>query len=94
MTSIIQNNKECFVCGTKNNLHKHHIFEGRNRSNSEKYGCWCFLCNIHHNMSGKGVHFNKELDNRLKELAEIKWLCQDYDRNINDFIDIFRRNYL
>ena len=29
--SIIQKDKECFVCMKKNNLHLHHIMFGRNR---------------------------------------------------------------
>lgn len=90
MESIIQNKKECYVCKSTLNLHKHHIFEGRNRNNSEKYGCWCWLCARHHNMSDAGVHFNKELDIRLKQTTQ-KAFESKYKE---DFISIFRRNYL
>ena len=39
MNSVLQSEKECFVCGTNLNLHSHHIFFGTaNRKLSEKYG--------------------------------------------------------
>ena len=88
MKSIMSNEKVCYVCGSPN-VHKHHIFYGTaNRRLSEQYGCWCYLCPAHHNMSGAGVHFNKELDIQLK---------QECQRRFNDderFIRIFGRNYM
>lgn len=91
MNSIMQNEKRCYVCNTTLNLHKHHVFEGRNRNNSEKYGCWVYLCAKHHNMSDEGVHFNKELDKKLKMEAQ-----NNFNMNFSekDFIEIFKRNYL
>ena len=89
MNSIIQDKKECYVCKTTIGLHKHHIFEGRNRKNSEKYGCWCWLCPKHHNMSDEGVHFNKRFDNYLKRYTQ-----RVFEVIYNEeFINIFRRNY-
>ena len=67
--SIVSNERICLVCSTTHNLHKHHIFYGTGkRMLSEKYGCWCYLCGVHHNLSIAGVHFNKALDNELKEM--------------------------
>ena len=72
--SIISNEHYCLICGTTQNLHKHHIFFGSaNRKKSEKYGCWCYLCGKHHNLSNEGVHFNKDLDNRLKKMTQKKF---------------------
>lgn len=88
--SIISNEKECLVCKTPFNLHKHHIFFGPNRKNSEKYGCWCYLCGRHHNQSNEGVHFNKTLDNKLKKYAQQKFE-EAYPEQ--DFLKIFGRNY-
>ena len=74
MHSIIQNEKCCFVCRTTYNLHDHHIFYGTsNRKQSEKYGLKVWLCGADHNMSNRGVHFNKELDLELKQLAQAKF---------------------
>lgn len=91
MESIIQDEKECWVCGRKGDLHRHHIFEGRNRQMSEKYGLTVWLCPEHHNMSGRGVHYNKDLDLRLKqeaqEVFEAKFSHQEY-------MNVIGRNYL
>lgn len=90
MKSIISDEKKCYKCGTTINLHSHHIFEGRNRKNSEKYGLKVWLCGRHHNLSKEGVHFNKEFDLELKKIAQKKFK-KVYKE---EFIDIFRRNYL
>ena len=91
--SLISNEKVCCVCGTIFNLHKHHIYGGANRSKSEKYGCWCYLCATHHNMSDQGVHFNRDTDLKLKQYCEEQWL-KKYDKTTDDFIREFGRNYL
>lgn len=92
MRSIVQFERECLVCKSTNNLHKHHIFFGSaNRKLSEQYGCWCYLCARHHNMSNEGVHFNKPLDNLLKKHAQ-KIFTEVYPDL--DFVKIFGKNYL
>ena len=45
-------------------------FFGRNRRNSIKDGCCIFLCGRHHNMSNEGVHFNHDLDLKIKKEME------------------------
>lgn len=90
--SIISNERECFVCHTTQNLHKHHIFRGYAfRKVSEHYGLWVYLCGYHHNLSNEGVHFNKELDTKLKQLAQKKFMEKYPDK---DFIKELGRNYL
>jgi hypothetical protein len=92
MRSIVSNEKVCLICGTTLNLHRHHILYGSGkRQLSEKYGCWCYLCAKHHNMSNEGVHFNKVLDNKLKGLAQ-KRFKEVYPQL--EFIKIFGKNYL
>lgn len=92
MDSVFQNKKECWVCKTTNDLHSHHILYGiANRKYSEKYGLKVWLCAKHHNMSNVGVHFNKLLDNKLKQLAQKKF---EETHTREEFIKIFGRNYL
>lgn len=92
MKSIIQENKECWVCGTTQDIHEHHIIYGTaNRRLSEKYGLKVWLCGKHHNLSNEGVHFNRELDLRLKQLAQ-KRFKEEYPNE--DFLKIFGRNYV
>ena len=91
--SIVSNIRDCYICGKPYPLHKHHIFYGSaNRKQSEKYGCWVYLCPIHHNLSNAGVHFNKAFDLELKRRAQIAF--ETYHGSRADFIKIFGRNYL
>ena len=91
--SLISNDQVCHVCGSPFNLHKHHIFFGvANRKKSEEDGCWCYLCAKHHNFSNEGVHYNKELDMKLKKECEVLWVNKN--GTIEDFIKRYGRNYL
>ena len=91
--SLLCNNKMCFICGTTFNLHKHHIFGGANRSKSEKDGCWCYLCASHHNMSNKGVHFDRNKDLELKKICQVAWMTEN-KKTVEDFIKEYGRSYL
>ena len=41
--SILQKDKECFLCTRMQDLEQHHIFGGPNRKWSEKYGLKVWL---------------------------------------------------
>lgn len=91
MKSIIQNNKECYVCKTTLGLHLHHCIYGvGKRKLADKYKLTVWLCGYHHNMSDASVHFNKELDTHLKQLAQMKFE-ETYNKS---FLEVFGRNYL
>ena len=91
--SILVNNfDECIECGTTRDIHKHEVFFGTaNRKLSIKYGLVVPLCAYHHNMSNKGVHFNKKLDTELKQMAQRRFNVVYPDL---DFIKVFGKNYL
>ena len=91
MKSILQDKKECYVTGVTRYLHKHHIYGGANRKISEKNGFYVYLTPHWHNMSDKGVHFNKELDNRLKMECQRKY---EETHTRAEFIALIGRNYL
>lgn len=92
MKSIIQTERECYVCGTTQDIHEHHIFEGTaNRRQSEKYGMKIFLCGRHHNMSNQGIHFNKELDISVKQMAQ-EIFEETHTRE--EFREIYGKSYL
>lgn len=94
MKSIIQTKKECYITKSTINLHKHHIFEGTaNRRLSEEDGMWLWLRADWHNMSDYGVHFNKELDLKLKRIGQKAWQ-EYYNKTKEDFIARYGRNYL
>ena len=90
--SIYSNEKKCVVCGTTYNLHRHHVYYGMaHRKLAEQYGCWVYLCARHHNGSNEGVHFNKELDLKLKQEMERAFI-KTYPQI--DFKGVFRKDYL
>lgn len=68
---LTDNLRHCIITGSPD-VHIHHVFGGANRSKSEGDG---FIIPLHpnmHNMSNKGVHFNREMDLHYKRL------CQKY----------------
>lgn len=92
MESIIQSERECFVCKTKNNLHMHHIFYGTaNREVSERNGFKVYLCGYHHNLSNFGVHFDNKLDIALKRYAQ---QIYEQEHTREDFIKLVGKSYL
>jgi len=91
--SLISDERQCYVCGTTLNLHRHHIYPGNGRREvSEKYGCWVYLCARHHNMSNAGVHFDKKLNDHLRRLCQKRWEKAYGTRK--EFVQHFGRNYL
>lgn len=77
-----------------NGSHRHECFYGTaNRKKSIKDGLVVFLKPELHNMSNKGVHFNKEFDLMIKREAEKRWL-EYYNTTIEDFIIEYGKNYL
>ena len=84
--SIITNNLSyCIVCGKpKQDLNE--IFGGRNRQNSMKYGLVIPMCRRCH----REYTDNVEMQLKWKKLGQEKF-NECYDE---DFIDIFKRNYL
>lgn len=91
--SILQDTKQCYVCGNTN-IHTHEVYYGaKNRNKSIEDGCCVYLCARHHNMSNQGVHFNKQLDLQLKQSMERKWL-EVYNKTIEDFIQRYGKNYI
>lgn len=103
MKSILQKEKECFICRLIANssddyifvpvtgLHDHHVFYGTaNRKNSEKHGLKVWLC-INHHTGDNGVHRNRTLDLDLKTRAQKVF---EYKHSREEFIEVFGRNYL
>ena len=89
--SIISNERECVICRSEYNLHKHHIYGGSRRKNSEKYGCWIYLCAYHHNMSDHGIHFNSNLELKAKAICQHKFEAK---HSHEEFMAVFGRDYL
>lgn len=93
MKSVLQTEKECFVCKRTTNLHVHHVLYGTaNRKKSEQYGYKIYLCPEHHNMSSNGIHFNRPLDLSIKAMAQKHFEKNHGSRT--DFIKEFGKSWL
>ena len=91
MKSILQTEKECFVCKTTYGLEEHHCMYGSaNRKQSEKYGLKVWLCHEHHR-GNSGVHFNKELDLKIKKIAQSTF---EREHTREEFRAIFGKSWL
>lgn len=93
MKSIIQTERECYLCGNPR-VEEHHIFGGANRINSERYGLKVWLCRAHHT-GDAGVHFNAELMRAMHKLGQKAFEdryaeCDDHGA----FRAVFGKNYL
>jgi len=79
--------KHCFICKRKKE-ELHEIYAGRNRLNSMKYGFVLPLCHECHSLNQNNPFFNDFWHKNGQEY----WECNIGSRN--EFIAIFRRNYL
>ena len=88
MKSIIQDGKECYLCGTTINLHLHHVFFGTyRRKQSDDYGVTVYLCQKHHNE----LHARRELQVWLFKIAQTKF---EEIYGHEKYKQIFKINYL
>ncbi len=89
--SILQSEKECFMCGTTRNLERHHVIFGRaGRKISDKLGLTIWLCYEHH--KGRlGPHLDSETDLRLRRFARP---CYEDKHSRDEWIEKIGRNYL
>lgn len=78
----------CCNCGSMYQITKHEIFEGRNRQNSMKYGFVLPLCLSCHKKLQDDVEFNDKWKIKAQKYFE------DHYGTREQFLDIFRRNYL
>ena len=74
--SILQSQKECFVCRrwynvkTVRGLEEHHVLTGPLRSFAEQQGLMVWLCHRPHNQPGFSAHFDPALAQQLKCYAQ------------------------
>lgn len=80
----------CYICG-RPYPEKHHVLFGKNHKMADKYKLLIPLCNVHHRDSKEGVHFKKELDTKLKQMAQEKF---EKLYGHEKWMEIFQENYL
>lgn len=90
--SIITDNMDfCFVCGRPREC-IHHVYYGvANRRIADKHGFVIPLCNSCHT-GRNGVHFNKVLDQKIKQHCQAKFEALGHTREA--FRLLFGKSYL
>ena len=104
MKSIMQKDKECYLCRKQAEregcfglfptagLECHHIMHGTaNRKMSERYGLKVWLCVRHHREGSEAVHSNRELDLELIRDAQRKF---EELHSHDEWMSTFMKNYL
>ena len=92
MDSIMQDIRERYITGDTHALHKHHIYFGNpNRRISEAWGFWVWLRWDWHNGAEYGVHFNRDLDLRLKRACQERF---EENHTRDQFRQIIGKSYL
>ena len=89
--SIMQTDRACYICGRLDGLERHHVMAGSNRKLSETYGLWFYVCHKHHTDPREGVQYNKELNLKAKQDAQMAFQ-KYYGRKL--WMQLFRKNYL
>lgn len=89
--SILQEEKECYITGSKINLHLHHIYPGSNRKISDREGFFIWLRADWHVGQMYSVHENADLMIRLKQECQKKY---EETHSREEFIRLIGRNYL
>lgn len=89
MKSIIQHERECFICGRREPLHRHHCLEGSYKQKSEAYGLTVWLCYEHHMMA----HENEKLLAWIRKKAQEKAMAY-YGWDTAEFITKIGRNFI
>ena len=74
--------------------HRHEVFFGTaNRKKSIEDGLVIYLTPELHNMSDKGIHFNRSFDLWAKRVAERTWI-EYYGLAVVEFVNRYGKNYL
>lgn len=90
MKSIIQDKKECLVCGSWN-VEEHCIFSNK-KELSDKYGLKVWLCPTHLNLIKNSNNGKKhKLGNELDKLGQKAF---EWKHTRNEFVNLFDKNYL
>ena len=86
--SVFTSDDHCMICKTVHYLTWNEIFRGRNRTNSMKYGFCLRMCLSCHQQYQEDTSFNDYWHKKAQLYFEEHYGTRE------DFIRIFRRNYL
>lgn len=81
----------CYICGRFGKMQNHHMIHGNGRRNlADEDGLCVWLCmECHSRLHSTGAH-----DLELKQEAERRWMMDNPEKTIEDFIERYGKNYL
>lgn len=88
MPSLLQDEKACYVTGSRQRLDCHHVYHGPRRKAADRWGCWVWLRHDVHMALHSG---DADLDRRLKRE------CQERFEEIwghEKFMEVFGKSYI
>lgn len=89
--SILQSDpSQCYICGRRTMLERHHVIGGNSRWKSEEDGLYIACCRPDHEHITR--HPNGDLDRSLKKEAQRKW-CEYYGKTKEEFRERYGRLY-
>lgn len=101
MNPITDDMTHCIICGTGENIHKHHLIAGTsNRKKSTEFQLVVPLCAKHHNLGNNSMHLNPDmmiLGKIIGQLAFEKQYCAfnyTYEEAREKFRNVFGKSYL
>ena len=86
---VVKDMHTCIFCGRPREA-IHHAFGGANRKNSTKYHLLIPLCNEHHNTSYHSVHFDRDMDIKVKSMAQMAF---ENKYGHEKFMEVFGKNF-
>jgi len=92
MKSILGDQDSCYICGRTGPLEIHHVYKGKNRKNSEKYGLKVKLCSYCHR-SENGVHGKNGHMKDITLKRQFQYIFEQQHGH-EKFMQIIGRNYL
>ena len=85
--NMISEEKKCFLCGSRNNLQKHHCHHGIRRKAADRFDLCVWLCaHCHQLLHDKGLH-DRDLQMVAQKHFEMKYGHEKW-------MEIFGKNYL
>lgn len=84
---MIQDKRECFLCGRWTSLDIHHIYGGPWRKRADEDGLTCYLCRDCH----RRVHQDWETNLRIKKVGQFIY---EQEHSREEFINRYGKNYI
>ena len=84
---MLDERKQCFICGRRGPLDRHHCLSGSARKMADKYGLMVYLCRDCH----RALHDKGKYDMELKQFAQRQF---EKTHSRDEFRKVFGKSWL